>query len=81
ITEDSWQVIGEAIKSKDSVGILVDGEEDLLAIVAVLLAPENSFVVYGQPGEGIVVIKVNEDSKRKMHEILSRMEYKPEKLK
>ena len=81
ITEESWRIIGEAINSKGLVRVLVDGEEDLLTIVAVLLAPENSMVVYGQPNKGVVVINVNKEIKRKMHDIISRMKYKPEKLK
>lgn len=76
IAEDSWRVIEEAINSEGPTGVLVDGEEDLLTIVAVLLAPEGSLVMYGQPGEGAVVIRVNEISKKKMREILERMEYK-----
>jgi len=78
ITEDSWRIIDEAINSEGLVRVLVDGEEDLLTIVAVLLAPENSMVVYGQPNKGIVVINVTEEIKRKMREIISRMKYKPE---
>ncbi|MEM1562206.1 MAG: DUF359 domain-containing protein [Candidatus Bathyarchaeia archaeon] len=82
INGESWHVIREAVNSNGSVQVLVDGEEDLLAIVAVLLAPENSLVMYGQPGEGVVIINVNRESKEKMHKIINRMEYKrdmPEK--
>lgn len=78
ITSEAWRVIGEAINSRGLVKVLVDGEEDLLTIVAVLLAPENSMVIYGQPGEGVVVIKVDDKSKRRMLEILGRMERRPE---
>ncbi|MEM1550928.1 MAG: GTP-dependent dephospho-CoA kinase family protein, partial [Candidatus Bathyarchaeia archaeon] len=78
ITDDSWQIIREAINSNGLVKVLVDGEEDLLTIVAVLLAPENSIVMYGQPGEGVVVINVNRESKEKVHEVIRRMEYKPD---
>lgn len=76
ISEDSWRVIGEAMGFRGSVGIIVNGEEDLLAIVAVLLAPEDSIVIYGQPGEGAVMIKVNRESKERMRSIIERMEYK-----
>lgn len=78
ITKEAWRIIGDAMNSEGTVEILVDGEEDLLTIVAVLLAPENSLVIYGQPGEGVVVIKVDEGSKRRMLEILDRMERKTE---
>lgn len=45
--------------------IIVDGEEDLATIPAVLSAPLGSVVVYGQPGEGMVLVEVTE---RKRHE-------------
>ncbi len=54
--------------------MVVDGEEDLLTLVAVLCAPENSLVVYGQPHEGIVVVKVTEKTKRKIRRIVEAME-------
>lgn len=78
IVDDSWRVISEAINSDRTVRVLVDGEEDLLAIVAVLVAPENSIVIYGQPNEGAVIINVGEESKQKMREILGKMRYEPE---
>ncbi|MDI6805914.1 MAG: DUF359 domain-containing protein, partial [Candidatus Bathyarchaeia archaeon] len=53
---------------------IVDGEEDLLTLIAVLYAPQNSFVVYGQPYEGIVVVKVTPEKKAEVSEILKTME-------
>ena len=35
--------------------ILVDGEEDLAVIPMVIAAPLGSIVLYGQPGEGVVL--------------------------
>jgi uncharacterized protein (UPF0218 family) len=51
----------------------VDGEEDLLTLIAVLNAPEKSLVVYGQPYEGIVVVKVTAKKKAEAMEILKAM--------
>ncbi len=56
------------------VQILVNGEEDLAAIPAVLYAPLGSVVLYGQPGEGVVLIKVTPECKRRCARILSKME-------
>jgi uncharacterized protein (UPF0218 family) len=53
---------------------MVDGEEDLLALVAVLSAPEDALVVYGQPHVGIVVVKVTEETREKMRHIVDAME-------
>jgi uncharacterized protein (UPF0218 family) len=78
ISRDSWRIIDEAINSEGLVKVLVEGEEDLLTIVAVLLAPVNSMVIYGQPNEGIVVINVTEKVKKEMREIIDEMIYEPE---
>jgi len=74
ITEEAWAVIREALRGKRRTKVLVDGEEDLLTLVAVLCAPENSLVVYGQPHEGIVVVRVTEESREKMRRIVDAME-------
>jgi len=74
ITEEAIEAIQEAIKSNYRVKIVVDGEEDLLTLVAVIYAPENSFVIYGQPYEGIVAIKVTPEKKLEIAEILKNME-------
>lgn len=74
LTDESWSVTKKAINLKNRVTILVDGEEDLFALVAVISAPKGSIVVYGQPKEGIVIIEVTEVTKKKFHEIIKRME-------
>ena len=35
--------------------VCVDGEEDLAVIPLVMMAPEGALILYGQPGEGIVL--------------------------
>jgi len=50
--------------------IVVNGEEDLLTIPAILLAPLNALVLYGQYGLGAVVVKINEKIKKKAEKIL-----------
>ena len=73
ITEEAIVAIKEALESDEHVQVIVDGEEDLLVIVAVFYAPEGSLVVYGQPYEGIVVIKVTSEKKAEAAEILKAM--------
>jgi hypothetical protein len=73
ITEEANKTIQEAIKCGSNITIIVDGEEDLLTLVAVLYAPENSFVVYGQPYTGMVAIKVTPEKKAEIAEILNAM--------
>ncbi len=74
ITEEAETAVEDALKNHESFKIVVDGEEDLLTLVAVAHAPENSYVIYGQPDEGIVVIKVTADKKAEIAHILESME-------
>jgi len=54
--------------------IFVEGEEDLAALPAILYADEQSIIVYGQPGEGIMVIRPTEENKEKVRETLALFE-------
>ena len=69
----AWSAIEQAIKEGDAL-VEVDGEEDLLAIAAVLAAPNGSLVVYGQPGSGIVIVRVSDDKKFETRKVLDSME-------
>lgn len=73
ITKEAITKIQESIEDNRRVKIVVDGEEDLLTLIAVVYAPENSFVVYGQPHEGIVVVKVTRQKKAEITKILEAM--------
>jgi hypothetical protein len=74
ITDEAVVAIQEAVRGSHRVKMVVDGEEDLLTLIAIIYAPENSFVVYGQPYEGIVVVKATPDKKAEIAEILKTME-------
>ena len=74
ITEEALRAVQEALKSNCRVKIVVDGEEDLLTLIAVLYSPENSFIIYGQPYEGIVVVKATNEKKAEVAVILKAME-------
>jgi len=77
LTPETWQVIEQALKQKQPTQVIVEGEEDLLTLVAVLEAPENSLVVYGQPHEGVVAVKTDKKTKEKVQEILEAMKTLP----
>ncbi|MEM3594038.1 MAG: DUF359 domain-containing protein [Candidatus Jordarchaeaceae archaeon] len=74
ITFEALNVIQEALKSSCKTKLVVDGEEDLLTLCAILYAPENSIIVYGQPREGRVVVKATKQKKTEVAEILKAME-------
>lgn len=50
----------------------IEGEEDLLALFAIYLAPLESLIVYGQPNEGMVVVEVTEEKKEEARRYLER---------
>jgi pantetheine-phosphate adenylyltransferase len=72
ICRHAWRSIREALKKESA--IFVEGEEDLLAIPTLLLAKENTAIIYGQPGRGKVVIKVDERRKETWRKKLAEFE-------
>jgi uncharacterized protein (UPF0218 family) len=74
ITDEAWAAIRNAIEQKGQTRVMIDGEEDLLALAVVLSAPEDALVVYGQPHRGIVVVKVTEETKERIRRIVDAME-------
>ena len=71
INMKSWNVIRRAMKKRDAL-IMVNGEEDLLALPCILESPEHALVLYGQPSEGMVVVTVSPRIKREVKAILER---------
>ncbi len=77
ITEEAYGAIKEAIKALgkgERTLILVDGEEDLLALPAFAEAPNGYCIVFGVPGKGVMVIEVSDEVKELAREILAEFE-------
>jgi len=74
ITPQSIDVIKKAFVSKTPVRLTVTGEEDLLVIPVCINAPENSVVMYGQPNEGLVIVKITPEIRNKTQRLLDLME-------
>lgn len=60
--------------SGGSTVIVVDGEEDLVTVPAIVASPTGASVIYGQPNEGMVLVSVDEAMQARMRELLSRMD-------
>lgn len=73
LTEKSIETIKEALKSEHAK-IFVEGEEDLLVIPAINLAPAGSIVLYGQPNEGVVYVEVDSRIKEQMKNLIKKFE-------
>ncbi len=74
LTGEAREAVRKAVKHSGDVSIFVDGEEDLIALAAILYAPLNSLVLYGQPDKGLVAVKVNRGKKDLVRGIINRME-------
>ncbi len=78
ITSALMDCLKMAMARKGNTLIVVEGEEDLAALPAILASPEGSWIMYGQPGEGAVFIRVKGMVKRSCEEVIRRMEVKPD---
>jgi hypothetical protein len=74
ITTQSIEVIKKAFVSKTPVRLVVNGEEDLLVIPVCIHAPKDAIVMYGQPNEGLVIVKITPEIRNKTQRLLDSME-------
>ena len=63
----------EAFLGKKPVRVRVEGEEDLMAMLAIAMAPVSAIVFYGQPGVGVVAVKANAVAKSRNRAIMAKM--------
>lgn len=73
LTKELMDMIRESLQEADRIKIVVDGEEDLATLPAILYAPLGSVVVYGQPNEGSVMVKVTTEKKKHIEELMKQM--------
>lgn len=73
ITPELWKSFEN---ERFPVKIIVEGEEDLATIPAVITAPNNSVVAYGQPKEGVVLVEVTDEKRHEFQELLKKFKVK-----
>jgi hypothetical protein len=74
LTEEAREGVQRALdKGERLIRVMVDGEEDLLTLAAVVYAPENSLVIYGQPHEGVVAVITTKEKKDEVRKIMEAM--------
>ncbi len=78
ITRDALTALSKALKilkgqKERIIRIEIDGEEDLLVLPVLAFFPEGTIVVYGQPGEGLVIVWASEKSREFSKKILSEI--------
>lgn len=75
ITDEAMNIIKSAINGNEKIRIVVDGEEDLLALPCILFAEKNTKIVYGLPDHGLMLIDVNDKIKDMTRKVMNRMVY------
>ncbi|MBI3840867.1 MAG: DUF359 domain-containing protein [Thaumarchaeota archaeon] len=73
LTHEAIEGVRDALGGKKPARVLVEGEEDLVAIPVIALAPVSALVFYGQPGEGIVAVRADAVAKSRNRRILGEM--------
>lgn len=74
ITRSLLDGLRTALDESRPTQLVVDGEEDLAALPAILAAPDGSHVLYGQPDEGIVHVRVDAAARNRVKELLGGMD-------
>ncbi len=74
ITTQSIDIIKKAFTMQPPVRLSVNGEEDLLVIPVCIYAPKNAIILYGQPNEGLVIVKITPEIRNKTQKLLDSME-------
>lgn len=84
IAPELFSAIKQAMDSKNQTVILVDGEEDLAVVPCLLISPLGFSIYYGQPAriasqsvaggpdQGLVEVRVTEESKEKAYGLAER---------
>lgn len=80
LTASLLDALDAAIEADRPVQVVVDGEEDLATVPAILLAPKHSSVIYGQPGEGMVHVEVSTATRRRARKLAKLLEGDGERL-
>jgi uncharacterized protein (UPF0218 family) len=74
LTDELLSAIHAAIDDDAPVAIRVAGEEDLATLPAIVAAPDGASVAYGQPGEGMVHVRVTPETRNRARDLLERMD-------
>jgi uncharacterized protein (UPF0218 family) len=76
ISINSQKVLQDAITLNKRIGVVVEGEEDLLVLPLMAMMPTGSVIVYGQPREGMVLVILTEERRRWAKDFMTMMEEK-----
>ena len=74
LTSELWNAVIDAWACPQPTRIVVEGEEDLASLAAILHAPEGATVIYGIPDRGLALVQVDRSTRLAVLEALDRFE-------
>ncbi len=77
ITREGWDGVRAGLAGPGMTRLVVEGEEDLLGIPCFLEAPDGAAVLYGMPGQGVVVVDVDDQLRERVRALVARLEHLP----
>lgn len=80
LSADLLTALRDALDADGPTVIVVDGEEDLAALPAIVAAPDAASVVYGQPDEGMVLVTCDAETVDAVRDLLTRMDGDTDRL-
>ena len=57
----------------NKIQIIIEGEEDLVALPLFMYSPDKWTIFYGQPNEGLVVVEINNTIRKKAKSIFNKV--------
>ena len=73
ISKEALLVLYQALAMPGPVKVIVNGEEDMLALPIIAIADKKSVVLYGQPLVGMVVVNINPEMQAKAKNLMERL--------
>ena len=73
ISDELFHAIQQALKSKQTVRIEVDGEEDLAGLPFLAIAKDGIVMLYGVPGKGVCMVRINAGVRKTALGLLEQM--------
>lgn len=71
VITEIMQITQSKLESK--IQFIIEGEEDLVALPFLMYSPDNWVICYGQPNVGLVIVRVNEDSRDRARLIFNKV--------
>ena len=77
VTAELTDAVKNSLAGRKKSVIRVIGEEDMAVLPCILLSPDNTDVIYGWPGKGMMLISTDEVTRKRAESLLKEMEEYP----